>query len=187
MEVRWNQWVSTKLRNLSSNLRSIVSIWCRRDTKRTDPSLMEGDWQNLRKWWIRGIEVCAWACVCVYTLGGNPAAEHGSTNPERGFGTAPKSSSPLFAIKGRNWKEIISPLCAWGYGISGTMERTRSVSTKQSPHYRIYLYVVCHSLLWVCVGLDQIKYPASKSSFGIWKYWLGRDFSVMNIMQNNEQ
>lgn len=135
----------------------------------------------------RGWSACPARSVYVYTPERRLRCGAQQHEVRAGLGESPRFFLFPVPLKGETGKRSTSPLCAWGYGIFGTMARTRSVSTKHRFHYRIDLYVVCDSLLWVCVGLDRVKYPESTSSFGIRKYWLGRDFSVMNIMQNNER
>ena len=87
--------------------------------------------------------------------------------PRGDYGTESGSSFSPFQQKGETGERLTSLLLAWESGISGTTERIQSLGMKPSSRYRIYLCVVCHSLLRVCVGLDPMKYPQSKSAFSI--------------------
>ena len=87
--------------------------------------------------------------------------------PRGDLGAESGSSFSPFQQKGETGERLTSLLLAWESSISGTTERIQSLGMKPSSCYRIYLCVACHSLLRVCVGLDPMKYPESKSAFSI--------------------
>lgn len=162
---------------------------CHWDTQKDDSSLTQENSQNqhISDGWAAWVVSawCAWVCVFPHPQRNSGAAAWVQCEPRAELRDSPDSFLSPFRWRRGTRKRPIFPLCAQGYGISGTIDRIRSLSLKHSSLYRIYLYVMCHSLLWVCVGLDQINTlnPSHLSKWIqmqilAWRRFLGNEYNA---------